>query len=85
MRKNPLLELRERWGLSLRDIALLLGISPQAYLHAERGSRRDITNYERKLKALGLLKEDENIAEDYQEWKKELLEQLQKEILEKTK
>lgn len=83
MRKNPLLELRENFGFSLRDIGLLLGISPEAYLQAERGSRRDITNYEKKLKALGLLKENENIAEDYKRWKEERAKELQKQALEK--
>jgi len=85
MRKNPLLELREKLGFSLRDIGLVLGISPEAYLQAERGSRRDITNYEKKLKELGLLNENENIAEDYKRWKEERAKLLQKEALEKIK
>lgn len=83
MKENPLIELRKRLGLSVREMAMLLEISPEGYLQAERGSRRDITNYEEKLKALGLLKEDEKLAEEYKRWKEERARQIQKEALER--
>jgi len=79
-RKNPLVELRNRLGLKRRDLAMLLEISPESLWNAEKGARRDITNYEQRLKELGILKKDENIAEEYKRWKKEVAAEMQKEV-----
>ena len=83
LNKNPLREVRERLGLSQRDMALLLGISAPSYCQAEKGHYRDITHLERKLKELKILKEGENIAEEYSKWREEKAEQLRKEVLHK--
>lgn len=83
MNKNPLRKVRERLGLSQRDMALLLGISAPSYCQAEKGHYRDITHLENKLKEMKILKEGEKIAEEYAKWREEKAEQLRKEVLRK--
>jgi len=82
-RKNPLQKVRERLGLSQRDMALLLGISAPSYCLAEKGHYRGITNIEKKLKEMKIIDEGENIAEEYVKWREEKTEEMRKEVLNK--
>ncbi len=85
MRKNPLREVREEIGLPQRDMALLLGVSSPSYCQAERGYYADISHFEEKLKEMGILSPEDDIAGAYKQWREELVEDLRETVLERIK
>ena len=85
IRKSPLREVREEMGLSQYDMSLLLGVSSASYYQAENGHYRSISHFEERLKEMGLLSVEEDLAGDYELWRKEKVEHLKKKIQEKIK
>lgn len=85
LRINPLREVREEIGLSQRDMALLLGVSSPTYCQAEKGYYRDVSHFEEKLKEMGILSPEDDLAGSYERWREEMVEDLRETVLERIK
>lgn len=67
--KNPFKELRQRLGVTARDITLATGVDVHEIYTIELGYVAHPTKYAKALEALGVAKANELLA-DYDAWRK---------------